>query len=220
MKSHCIAFSQRALVSVCLLSAFGVAWAKAPSDGQTNQQPSSATGSAAQSGNGQATKSPQQEYVIGPEDELNISVWKQPDISRSVPVRPDGKISLPLVGELQASGLTASQLQDVIIQKLKAYISNPEVNVIVQDVKSRTFNVVGKVAKPGSYDLGKPTSVLDAIALAGGLQDFAKASKIYILRRMPDGSQRMLPFNYKHVIKGDRSAQNFQLRAGDTVVVP
>jgi len=158
--------------------------------------------------------------VIGPEDVLAISVWKEPDISRNVPVRPDGKISLPLVGELQASGLTASQLQDVIAQKLKDYISNPQVNVIVQEVRSRSFNVVGKVLKPGSYDLAKPMTVLDAIALAGGFQDFAKVTKIYVLRRMEDGSQRMLPFNYKLVIKGKRLDENVELRSGDTIVVP
>jgi polysaccharide biosynthesis/export protein len=160
------------------------------------------------------------EYVIGPEDVLAVTVWKEPDISKTLPVRPDGKISLPLVGELQASGLTASKLQDVIAQKLKEYIENPQVNVIVEEVKSRSFNIVGKVLKPGSFDLAKPTAVLDAIALAGGFQDFAKVSKIYVLRRMPDGSQRMLPFNYKLVIKGKRLDENIELQSGDTVVVP
>lgn len=176
-------------------------------------------------GSGKATNSPpvgsaQSEYVIGPEDVLAINVWKEPDISRNVPVRPDGKISLPLVGELQASGLTASKLQDVIAQKLKDYISNPQVNVIVQEVKSRSFNIVGKVSKPGSYELAKPMAVLDAIALAGGFQDFAKVNKIYVLRRMPDGSQQMLPFNYKLVIKGKRLDENVALQSGDTIVVP
>jgi polysaccharide biosynthesis/export protein len=160
------------------------------------------------------------EYVIGPEDVLAVNVWKEPDITRTLPVRPDGKISLPLVGELQASGLTAAQLQDIVAQKLKDYIANPQVNVIVQEVKSRSFNIVGKVLKPGSFDLAKPTSVLDAIALAGGFQDFAKLSKIYVLRRMPDGSQRMLPFNYKLVIKGKGLDENVELQSGDTVVVP
>lgn len=165
-----------------------------------------------------AARSP--EYVIGPSDVLAISVWKEPDITRTLPVRPDGKISLPLVGELQASGLTASKLEDVITQKLKEYIENPQVNVVVEDVKSRSFNIVGKVSKTGSFDLAKPTTVLDAIALAGGFQDFAKVTKIYVLRRMPDGSQKMLPFNYKLVIKGKRLDENIDLQSGDTVVVP
>jgi polysaccharide export outer membrane protein len=160
------------------------------------------------------------EYIIGPSDVLAVNVWKEPDISRTLPVRPDGKISLPLVGEVQASGLTASKLQDVITQKLKDYIENPQVNVVVQEVKSRSFNIVGKVLKTGSFDLAKPTSVLDAIALAGGFQDFAKVSKIYVLRRMPDGSQKMLPFNYKQVIRGKQLDQNIELQSGDTVVVP
>jgi polysaccharide biosynthesis/export protein len=160
------------------------------------------------------------EYVIGPSDVLAVTVWKEPDISRTLPVRPDGKISLPLVGELQASGLTASKLQDVITQKLKDYIENPQVNVVVQDVKSRSFNIVGKVSKTGSFDLTKPTSVLDAIALAGGFQDFAKVSKIYVLRRMPDGSQKMLPFNYKQVIKGKQLDQNIELQSGHPKCAP
>lgn len=169
---------------------------------------------------GPPARSPGAEYVIGPSDILAVTVWKEPDISRVLPVRPDGKISLPLVGELQASGLTASKLQDVITQKLKDYIGNPQVNVVVQEVKSRSFNIVGKVLKPGSFDLTKPTAVLDAIALAGGFQDFAKTSKIYVLRRMADGSQRMLPFNYKSVIKGKNLNENIELQSGDTVVVP
>jgi polysaccharide export outer membrane protein len=160
------------------------------------------------------------EYVIGPEDVLAINVWKEPEISRSVPVRPDGKISLPLVGDLTASGLTTDKLRDNIAAKLKEYISNPEVIVIVEGVKSRSFNIVGKVGKPGSYDLAKPMTVLDAIAIAGGFQEFAKSNKIYVLRRQADGSRRMLPFNYKLVIKGRGLDQNVELQSGDTIVVP
>ena len=159
-------------------------------------------------------------YVIGPEDVLAINVWKEPEISRSVPVRPDGKISLPLVGDLTASGLTTDKLRDDIAAKLKEYISNPEVIVIVEGVKSRSFNIVGKVGKPGAYDLAKPMTVLDAIAVAGGFMDFAKTSKIYVLRRQADGSRKMLPFNYKLVIKGRGLEQNVELQSGDTIVVP
>ena len=159
-------------------------------------------------------------YVIGPSDVLAINVWKDAELSRTMPVRPDGKISLPLIGEIQASGFTAAQLQERIGKKLQVYIAHPEVNIIVQEIKSRSFNVVGKVAKPGSFDLAKPTTVLDAIALAGGFQDFAKLTKIYVLRRMSDGSQKMLPFNYKRVILGRALDQNVELQPGDTVVVP
>ncbi len=218
MTFHRAAFFARILVTVALAS--GAAWGH-----PLAAQPVSGIGRAAQQGVTPNTevdrphaRSP--EYVIGPSDVLDISVWKEPDITRTLPVRPDGKISLPLVGELQASGLTASKLQDVITQKLKDYIENPQVNVVIQEVKSRSFNIVGKVLKPGSFDLTKPTAVLDAIALAGGFQDFAKTSKIYVLRRMPDGSQKMLPFNYKSVIKGKNLDENIELQSGDTVVVP
>jgi polysaccharide export outer membrane protein len=169
---------------------------------------------------GAPSKPAKDDYVIGPGDVLAINVWKEPEISRSVPVRPDGKVSLPLVGELTAGGLTTVKLRDSITDKLKDYISNPEVIVIVQEVKSRSFNIVGKVGKPGSYELAKPMTVLDAIAMAGGFQDFAKSSKIYVLRRQPDGSRTMLPFNYKSVIKGRGLDQNVELQPGDTVVVP
>jgi polysaccharide biosynthesis/export protein len=159
-------------------------------------------------------------YVIGPADVLEVSVWKQPDISRTVPVLPDGTISLPLIGQVKASGLTSAKLRDLIAARLKKYLSDPRVNVIVEKIESRSFNILGKVLKPGSFGLGKPTTVLDAIALAGGFQDFAKVTKIYILRRMPNGSQQMLHFNYKAVIKGKRMDENVQLQPGDTIVVP
>ncbi len=160
------------------------------------------------------------DYVIGPEDVLSINVWKDPEVSGSVPVRPDGRITVPLLGDLVASGQTPSQLAADIRGKLKNYVLDPQVQVIVTEVKSHSFNVVGKVTKPGAYDLAKPTTVLDAVALAGGFQDFAKVNKVYVLRKMPDGSQKMLPFDYKQVIKGRRLGQNIELQNGDTVVVP
>ena len=159
-------------------------------------------------------------YVIGSSDVLAITVWKEPEISRSIPVRPDGKISLPLAGELQAAGRTPLQLEQDISGKLKAYITNPDVNVIVQQINSEKFNVLGRVAKPGSYLLASTTTVLDAIATAGGFQDFAKQKGIYILRSTPGGGQTRLAFNYKDVIKGKHPEQNTKLQPGDTVVVP
>jgi polysaccharide export outer membrane protein len=160
------------------------------------------------------------EYVIGPGDVLAINVWKEPEISRVVPVRPDGQISLPLMGDLGATGLTPLKLQAKITEKLKAYIANPEVTVIVQEVHSQKFNIVGGVSKPGNYPLMKPMRVLDAIAVAGGFQEFAKTKKIYVLRTKPDGSQQRIPFNYKAVIAGKNLSQNVELEPGDTVVVP
>jgi len=159
-------------------------------------------------------------YVIGPGDVLAITVWKDSELSRTMPVRPDGRISMPVLGDLQASGLTASQLQSKICERLGDYIRSPQVNVIVSEIKSRTFNVVGRVQKAGSFELIRPTTVLDAIAAAGGFQEFARQSKIYVLRNEPDNPTLMFPFNYKQVIKGRRSDENVQLRPGDTVVVP
>lgn len=113
-------------------------------------------------------------FVIGPDDVLSVNVWKEPDVSRSVPVRSDGKITLPLIGELQAGGQTPRQLQVEIATKLQSYISEPEVTVMVQEVRSQRFNVLGQVAKPGSYLMTNSARVLDAIAVAGGFRDFAK----------------------------------------------
>jgi polysaccharide export outer membrane protein len=160
------------------------------------------------------------EYVIGPDDLLAVNVWKEPEISRNVPVRPDGKISLPLVGDLRADGRTPAQLQDEIRQKLLAYLSDPEVSVIVQEARSQKFNILGEIERPGSYVLSHSMTVLDAIAVAGGFKDFARTSKIYVLRVHGDGSRACIPFNYKEVIKGRNLSQNVELEARDTIVVP
>jgi polysaccharide biosynthesis/export protein len=159
-------------------------------------------------------------YVIGANDVLSINVWKEPEISRSVPVRSDGKISLPLVGELPASGETPRQLEQEIAKRLQNYISEPEVTVIVTESKSQKINILGMVARPGAYLLSSSTTVLDAIAMAGGFKDFAKQKSIYILRQAPDGTQKRISFNYKDVIKGKNPGQNIRLQSGDTVVVP
>jgi polysaccharide export outer membrane protein len=160
------------------------------------------------------------DYVIGLDDLLAINVWKEPEISRSVSVRPDGKISLPLIGDLPASGRTVVQLQDDIRQQLIAYLSNPTVAVIVQEAKSQKFNILGEVEHPGCYALSRSLTVLDAIAIAGGFREFAKTGKIYVLRINADGSHARLAFNYKEVIKGRNLSQNVGLEPRDTVVVP
>lgn len=166
------------------------------------------------------TSAMRNDYVIGPEDVLAVNVWKEPEISRTVPVRPDGKISLPLVGEMTATGLTAQQLQASIKQELQSYLSSPEVTVIVQEVRSEKVNIVGQVIKPGNYSLTKPLTVLDAIVMAGGFRDFAKQKKVYVLRISKDGSSNRFPFNYKEVIKGRKLSQNIILQPHDTIVVP
>ena len=153
-------------------------------------------------------------YVIGTEDVLTVNVWHEPEMSRQLTVRPDGKISLPLAGEFQAAGVTASQLEDSIAKKLASLIQNPQVTVIVQDNKSQRFNIMGEVNRPGTYPLQSDMTIIDAVAIAGGLRDFAKPKKMYVLR----GSSK-IPVNYKEVIGGKLEA-NLKLQSKDTVVVP
>lgn len=159
-------------------------------------------------------------YLIGNEDVLAINVWKEPDVSRMVPVRSDGRISLPLIGEVQAAGKTPKELESEIAKGLRDYISEPEVTVIVQETKSRRFSILGQVQRPGSYLLNGDMRVLDAIAIAGGFRDFAKVKNIRILRQQTEGKQVSLPFNYKDVVKGTNPGQNVELQPKDTIYVP
>jgi len=193
---------------------------------QSGSEPSTPTAGSpaatqpAQNVEASAAKAHDNSFVIGNDDVLAINVWKEPDVSRSVPVRSDGKISLPLVGEVQATGRTPLKLEEEIAARLKNYIAEPEVTVIVQQINSQKFNILGQVNKPGSYVISNSATVLDAIALAGGFRDFAKQKSIYILRQDTDGSQTRLPFNYKEVVKGKNSGQNIKLQPRDTIVVP
>jgi len=185
---------------------------------QAGAQTSSASAPASASASS-ADKPHDDSFVIGNDDVLAINVWKEPDISRSIPVRSDGKISLPLVGEVQAAGLTPLKLEKDIAEKLKNFISEPEVTVMVQQVNSQKFNILGQVTKPGSYVIANSPTVLDAIALAGGFRDFAKKKSIYVLRHSASGESR-LTFNYKEVSEGKNMAQNVKLQPGDTIIVP
>ena len=160
------------------------------------------------------------DYIIGPDDVLSVHVWKEPDISGKMPVRSDGKITLPLVGDIQASGLTPARLQLVITQRLSDFINNPQVVVAVEQMNSRQFTVMGEVEHPGSFPLTHTTRVMDALAIAGGFRDFAKVKKIHIMRRTAQGGTQTIPFNYREVVQGHKFAQNIELQAGDTVVVP
>jgi polysaccharide export outer membrane protein len=187
-----------------------VAPAAAAADKQTGEKP----------GEGSRAAHSDSSYVIGADDVLAINVWKEPEVSRSVPVRSDGKISLPLVGELTAGGQTPLQLEQEITKRLQNYISEPEVTVIVQDSKSQRINILGMVVRPGSYLLTGSATVLDAIAMAGGFKDFARQKSIYVLRANADGTQKRIAFNYKEVIKGNNPEQNVRLLPRDTVVVP
>lgn len=158
-------------------------------------------------------------YIIGPEDILSINVWKETELTKIVPVRPDGKISLPLLNDVQAAGLTPVQLGASIRDGLKKFISDPEVTVIVTAVNSRRVYVMGEVAHPGAYPLLPGMTVLQALATAGSFTQFANIKGIYVLRT-EDGKQVKHAFNYKAVIKGQNAEQNLELRAGDTIVVP
>jgi len=160
-----------------------------------------------------------EKYVIGLEDVLAVNVWKDVDHSApSVVVRPDGKITLPLIGDLQANGLTPMQLQEAIAERLKEFfVSVPTVTVTVTKVESKKVSIVGAVVKPGAYPLGAPMTVLELIARAGGLSEYAKTTKIKIVRKK-DG--RVLQFNYKDVMNGKNLNQNVVLENGDIVMVP
>jgi len=206
-------------VSVCFLMSTGL-WAQTESKNTAAAATSSAAPASPAPGASTAPKPHDDSFVIGNDDVLVINVWKEPDISRSIPVRSDGKISLPLVGEVQATGRTPLKLEEAIAAKLKNYIAEPEVTVIVQQINSQKFNILGQVVRPGSYVITNSVTVLDAIAVAGGFRDFAKQKNIYVLRQNADGTQTRMPFNYKEVVKGQNPAQNIKLLPRDTIVVP
>jgi polysaccharide biosynthesis/export protein len=160
------------------------------------------------------------DFVLGPEDVLSVNVWKEPDVSlHEIVVRPDGKISIPLAGEIQASGLTAMQLQDAITEKLKSFIASPNVTVSVVRVVSQSVSVVGQVSRPGSYPMGGPQTVLDMLARAGGLTEYAKEKEIRVMRT-ENGKNLQFPVNYKDLIKGKNLKQNIVLKRGDVILVP
>ncbi len=201
----------KCMLVVSLLGCASQSWCQAKvADGPGSETSESAVG----------PKTHDDNFIIGNDDVLAVNVWKEPDISRSIPVRSDGKISLPLAGEVQAAGQTPAKLEAEIASRLKNYISEPEVTVMVQQINSQKFNVLGMVARPGSYVLANSPTVLDAIALAGGFRDFAKKKSIYVLRQNADGTEVKLSFNYKEVIKGVSPGQNVRLQPRDTIVVP
>jgi polysaccharide export outer membrane protein len=166
---------------------------------------------------------PRPDYAIGPEDVLDIAVWNNTDISRTVPVRPDGKISLPLLNDVEAAGLTPAQLRDTIAKRLADYVSSPIVSVIVREIHSVKVTVIGEVKTPGRYELRSQTTVLDVLAMAGGLSQYAARGRIVVLRR-DGGKVRELPYDLEKIMSrsGPKGApqENFCVQAGDIVVVP
>lgn len=165
----------------------------------------------------QAAATSDASYKIGPQDVLRVDVWKETEISRSVPVRPDGKISLPLLNDVQAAGLTAMELADTITEGLKKFINNPQVTVTVTEINSRRVYVTGEVARPGAYPLLPNMTALQALTSSGGFTQFSNPKKIYVLRN-ESGKQVKHPFNYKAVLDGKQD--DIPLLPGDTIVVP
>jgi polysaccharide biosynthesis/export protein len=196
-------------------------WAQTPPPQQTPPSaavpPSKTTGDKTNTANGAAAVDPTT-YIIGAEDVLAITVWKEPQLSGTIPVRPDGKISLVLLGDIPASGRTPMQLASEITTGLKKYITDPNVSVTVTGVSSQRIFMVGEVGHVGPIPLTSGMSPLQAIAAAGGLSPFANAKHIYILRG-EQGKQQKIPFDYKGALKGT-SKQNITLQPGDTIVVP
>jgi polysaccharide export outer membrane protein len=157
-------------------------------------------------------------FIIGPQDVVSVSVWKENELSGSLPVRPDGKISMPLLHDVQAAGLTPMQLAADIAMRLKKFVQDPQVSVVVTQINSQRVYILGEVGHPGPMPMSAGMTALQAIATAGGPTQFANQKKIYILRQ-ENGAQQKIAFNYKQALKGD-DKQNIALRAGDTVVVP
>jgi polysaccharide export outer membrane protein len=158
-------------------------------------------------------------YSIGPEDVLTIDVWKEPEISRTVPVRRDGKISLPLLNDLQAAGLTPTQLSSEIVEKLHETVINPRVTVIVTQMGSERIYILGQVTRGGAYPLVPDMTAVQALSIAGGFTPFANLKKIHVMRT-ENGEDKIFPINYKEVVSGRKPEQNIHLKPGDTIVVP
>jgi len=158
------------------------------------------------------------EYVIGPDDVLHIAVWKEADLTATLPVRPDGKISLPLLDDVQASGLTPKQLAQSLTEKLKKYVADPRVTVVVTQINSKRVYLVGEVLRAGAMPMLPNMTVLQALSNAG-LNQFANTKRIYVLHT-ENGKQQKLPVNYRKLVKGEQIEQDYALQPGDTIVVP
>ena len=204
------------LTAVFLLAAHGVALASPQSKPEKAKEAQQASHSAANASAAQDSEPP---YVIGASDVLDVNVWKEPDVTRSVPVRPDGKISLPLINDVQAAGLTPQQLAASITEKLRKFLTDPQVTVIVSQINSQKIYITGEVARAGAFQLTPGMTVLQAITSAGGFTAYANTKGIYVLRE-ESGQQQKIRVNYKRLVKGQAIDQNIILETGDTIVVP
>jgi polysaccharide export outer membrane protein len=205
---------------VCVLTApVVVLGAVAPAEGPQQGGPSAPAPAARPRGAESASAVAPAGYVIGPEDVLTILFWKEKDISGDVIVRPDGRISTPLLNDVQAAGLTPEELRVRLNEEASHYIEDPNATVVVKQINSRRVFIMGEVEKPGVYTLTGPMTVLQLIANAGGFKEYAKRDGIVIMRNEP-GQQVQLAFDYNEVVRGKKLQQNVALKPGDTVVVP
>jgi polysaccharide export outer membrane protein len=167
----------------------------------------------------QATAQANGDYRVGPGDSIQVSVWKEPEVSTVVVVRPDGKISIPLVNDLVVSGKTPMEIQEIVKERLSSYIKDPNVTITVREIQSKKVYVLGEVNRPGSYQIVQPTTVLQLLTEAGGLRPYAKEKAIYVLRT-GNGQQQKFSFNYRDVVEGKKLEQNILVQPNDTIVVP
>jgi polysaccharide biosynthesis/export protein len=183
--------------------------------------PPSATKTVSSNARAGAVVSVPADYRIGVSDVIAVNVWKDADLSGTVPVRPDGKISLPLIGDIEAAGKTTGELHDLVVARLKPYVPDPDVTVIVEEINSQKYFVIGQVVHPGAFVLTAPTTVVEALAAAGGFVDWAKTTKIMIVRHATGNQTERIPFNYKNWLKkSSKGGSSIQLKNGDVIVVP
>lgn len=201
----------RLKASLLMLCALGVSTAA--------QTPATAQPAAAPPARSSADIVAPADYVIGPDDVLGVLFWRDEALSGDFVVRPDGKISLPLLNEVSVVGMTPEQLREVLLAKAREFVEEPSLAIVVREIHSRKVFITGQVARPGSYPLTSPTTVLQLIALAGGLTDYADGKNIVILRKEA-GKEASRKFNYQDVRKGKKLEQNVMLTVGDTVIVP
>ena len=207
------------LIALCL-SVGGLATVARAQENNDAKQTAQTQGTQGAAGSSPKSATADPNYLIGPQDILDIIVWKEQELTRNVPVRPDGKISLPLLNDVQAAGLTPMQLSMRITTSLRKYVADPQVTVVVTQINSQRIYILGEVNRAGAYPLLPGMTVLEALSSSGGFTIFANTKKIYLLRKTADGKQEKLPFNYKDVIHGKAQEQNIPLQAGDTIVVP
>lgn len=204
-----------ALCAICLVCS------AARSQVSPNNAPQAplAQGAAVTRAPAQAAPAATEDFIIGPEDVLEIKVWREPDLTTKAVVRPDGKIGMTLLGDVHASGLTTTQLKQAVTARLARLIEEPEVSVVVVEIRSKTVHLIGMVGRPGAYALGGPLTVVELLARAGGLAETAKSEEIAIVRNKGGGELERIPFNYKAFIEGRNLKGNVQLKNGDVVVV-